>query len=53
MERFKLVNLQGFDVDYYLNYSQAIREIAASQLMHLANKWLQKDDLIELVVGRK
>lgn len=53
MERFKLVNLQGFDVDYYLNYSHAIRGITASELMHLANKWLQKDDLIELVVGKK
>ncbi|MEX1187841.1 MAG: pitrilysin family protein [Bacteroidia bacterium] len=53
MERFKLVHLHGFDVNYYEDYSDAIRSTSASQLLGLANKWLKKEDLVELVVGKK
>ena len=53
MERFKLVQLHGFELDYYTHYSNAIRTATTSQLQDLAQKWFQKKDFIELVVGQK
>ena len=53
MERFKSTLLYGLEYNTYLEMAKVIREIRAENLRDLANKWLQKEDLIELVVGKK
>lgn len=53
MERFKGVHLYHLNDDYYARYSQAIRDCSPESIRSLANKWLQQDDLLELVVGKK
>jgi predicted Zn-dependent peptidase len=53
MERFKSVHLFGLDLSYYSRYAEAIRQANAAYLQQLAQTWLQKEDLIELVVGKK
>jgi len=53
MDRFKATHLFGLNLEFYHQYAEAIRNIEADTLQRLANTWLQKDDLIELVVGRK
>jgi predicted Zn-dependent peptidase len=53
MERFKSTRLYGLDLGFYTRYTAAIKAITSEELRKLANVWLQKDDLLELVVGRK
>jgi predicted Zn-dependent peptidase len=53
MERFKNLHLYGVGNDYYLHYTAAIRAVSQQKLQELAQTWLQEDDLLELVVGKK
>ena len=53
MERFKNYHLYGADEQYYQRYTKDIRNITPLQIQHLAKTWLQEDDLLELVVGKK
>lgn len=53
MERFKGVHLYGTGQHFYHGYVAAIRSATAESLLKLARTWLQKDDLVELVVGKK
>ena len=53
MDRFKSTGLYGLDLGFYTRYTAAIKAITAEELRNLANVWLQKDDLVELVVGKK
>jgi zinc protease len=39
--------------DYYQRYFEAVKSVNPRELRDLANKYLKKTDLIELVVGRK
>jgi len=52
-ERFKHIWLHNMDYSYYENYVKALSDITSSQLMEIANKYLQKDSIYELVVGAK
>ena len=53
MDRFKGAHLYGQDLSFFHKYSEAIRAIDPASLQKLANVWLQKDDLLELVAGKK
>jgi predicted Zn-dependent peptidase len=53
MERFKNLHLYGVGNDYYQHYTAAIRAVSPQKLQELAQTWLQEDDLLELVVGKK
>lgn len=50
---FEEAHLYGLDYSFYDQYIQTIKEITPLQLMELANKYLNKEDLKELVVGKK
>lgn len=52
-DRFKGIYFHGLGYDYYDRYMETIRSITPRQLRDLANKYLKKDELIELVVGKK
>lgn len=53
MDRFKSAHLFGLDLSFYNSYTDAIKSINSETIRNLARTWLQKDDLIELVVGKK
>jgi zinc protease len=52
-ERFKHVWLHNMDYSYYESYIKALSSITSAQLIEIANKYLQKDSIYELVVGAK
>jgi len=52
-ERFKHIWLHNMDYSYYENYVSALSTITSAQLLEIANKYLQKDGMYELVVGAK
>jgi len=52
-DRFKGIHFNGLDYDYYERYVETIRTITSEKLMELANKYWKKDEMIELVVGKK
>ncbi len=52
-DRFKHIWLHNMDYSYYENYVKALSTITSPQLMEIANKYLQKDSIYELVVGAK
>jgi zinc protease len=52
-DRFKGIHFSGLGYDYYERYVETIRTVSAEKLMELANKYWKKDELIELVVGKK
>ena len=53
MERFKQMHLYGVQTNSYQQYTAAIRAMTPEKLQHLAQTWLQEEDLLELVVGKK
>lgn len=50
-DRLKGILGYGLGYDYYTRYIETIRTIQPETLRDLANKYLKKEDLIELVVG--
>lgn len=52
-DRFKGILEYNLGYDYYDTFLKTIKTISAKDLMALANKYLQEDSLIELVVGKK
>jgi zinc protease len=52
-DRFKHIWLHNMDYSYYEKYVKNLSTITAPQLMEIANKYLQKDSIYELVVGAK
>lgn len=52
-EKFKAVHEFGLDYSYYENYFTSVKNVTASELRDLANKYLQEKDLIECVAGTK
>ncbi len=50
-DRLKGILGYGLGYEYYERYVQTIRTITPEQLRDLANKYLKKEDLIELVAG--
>lgn len=52
-DRFKGIHFNGLGYEYYERYVNTIRTITADRLMELANKYWKKEEMIELVVGKK
>lgn len=52
-DRFKGIHFSGLGYDYYDRYVETIRTISSEKLMELANKYWKKEEMIELVVGKK
>jgi predicted Zn-dependent peptidase len=52
-DRFKAIYFYGLDYEYYDRYIETIKTITPAELRNLANKYLRKDEMIELVVGKK
>jgi zinc protease len=52
-DKFKGVWEFGLDYSYYDNYFNAVKAVTSQQIRDLAGKYLQKKDMIELVVGKK
>jgi len=52
-DRFKHIWLHNMDYSYYENYVNALSTITSKELMEIANKYLLKDSIYELVVGAK
>ena len=51
-EKFKNVHLYGLDYDYYEKYIRTIKSVTAGELQFLAEKYLNEEEMIELVVGK-
>src|SRR6201993_230366 len=52
-DKFRGVWEFGLDYSYYDNYFSAVKSVTSQQIRDLAGKYLQKTDIIELVVGKK
>jgi zinc protease len=52
-DRFRGVYDFGLGYEYYDRYLNTIKNITSEELQRLANKYLQQEDLLELVVGKK
>jgi len=52
-DRFKGIHFAGVGYEYYENFIETVRTITPEKIMELANKYLKKDEMIELVVGKK
>ncbi|MFD1631378.1 M16 family metallopeptidase [Pseudopedobacter beijingensis] len=51
-DKFKSIYFYGLDYTYFDNYIEKIKNITAEDLMHLANKYLDYDKLVKVVVGK-
>ena len=49
---FENVHFFGFNFEYYNNYIEKVKNIDAEELKKLAENYLKKEDLIEVVVGK-
>lgn len=52
-DRLKSLLEYHLDYTYYDNYIKKIKTISSAELRELANKYLQQDDLLELVIGKR
>lgn len=52
-DKFKAIWEFGLDYDYFEKYFEAVKTITPQEIKALANTYLQENDLIELVVGKK
>ncbi len=52
-EKFNSILPYNLNYDFFDRYLHTIRTITPLQLKELANKYLQQQDMVELVVGRK
>lgn len=49
---YKNLRINRFDFSYYEDYIEVIRNISPNTLQGLANKYLQTEDLTEVIVGK-
>ena len=52
-DRFKSIHEYGLGYEFYDRYLDTIKTITSQKIRDLAGKYLQQEDLIELVVGKK
>lgn len=50
-DRFKAIHYSSLGYEYYDRYISNVQETTTSRLQELANRYLQQDDLSEVVVG--
>ena len=52
-DKFKGIMEYGLDYGYYTMFIDTIKEITSVKLIDLANKYLQQEDMYQVVVGKK
>lgn len=52
-DKYKGLLGYGLDYSYYDKFIESVKKVTPSELRDLANKYLQQEDLSELVVGKK
>jgi predicted Zn-dependent peptidase len=52
-QKFTGIFFYQLGYDYYTKYLETLKKISSEEILALANKYLQKEDLFELVVGKK
>lgn len=52
-DKFKNVYYSGLDYSYYDKYIQTVKSISAVELRNLANKYLDTDSFLKIVVGKE
>jgi predicted Zn-dependent peptidase len=52
-QKFTGIYFYQLGYDYYSKYLEILKTISSEDILALANKYLQKEDLFELVVGKK
>jgi zinc protease len=52
-DRHKILVDYGLDYQFYYDFVDIIKQTSAEELRDLANKYLKKEDLSEIVVGKK
>ncbi|HTL81792.1 MAG TPA: hypothetical protein VL651_08820 [Bacteroidia bacterium] len=52
-DRFKGLMGYGLNYDYYQRYLETIKTVSANELRDLAQKYMKREDLIELVAGAR
>jgi zinc protease len=52
-DKFKNIYFSGLGYDYYENYIRTVKSISAEEMMVLANRYLDTNDFIKVVVGKK
>jgi zinc protease len=52
-DKFKNIYFSGLGYDYYENYIRTVKSITAEEMMVLANRYLDTNDFIKVVVGKK
>lgn len=52
-DKFKSIWEFDLDYDYFDKYFEAVKNVTPQQIRDLANKYLQENDLVECVVGKK
>lgn len=52
-DKFKNIYFSGLGYDYYENYIRTVKNITAGEIKTLANKYLNTEDFIKVIVGKK
>lgn len=52
-DKFKNIYFSGLDYGYYDRYIQTVKTITAEQLQELANRYLNTEQFIKVIVGKK
>lgn len=52
-EKFKAIYEFNLGYDYYSTYFESVKNVTSAELRDLANKYLQQNDLIECVAGKR
>ncbi|WP_166334367.1 M16 family metallopeptidase [Sphingobacterium chungjuense] len=51
-DKFKAVHLSGLDLSYYAYYTKVLHDMDAEQVQTMAQKYLQYEDMVKVVVGK-
>ncbi len=52
-DAFTAINKHGLDYGYYRDFFKTVKDITPEDIRTMAQKYLRKEDLIELVVGKR
>ncbi len=52
MERYKMLKRSNLGYDYYESYIESLNQVTAEQILSLAQKYLDKENFLEVVAGK-
>ena len=52
-DKFKQTHFSGLTLDYYLYYTEVVNSISSEELRILANRYLDFDKMVKVVVGKR